>query len=72
MSASISNQFKVTTLFAGAMMVTISLAWDNAITSLINQYIPEKYSDSKNAWFKLFYAVIVTLLALKLAEYFSS
>lgn len=69
--SSLSDQLKLSALAAGAIMITVSLAWDNAITALINQYIPEQYANSKNAWIKLIYAIVLTVLALLFAKYFA-
>jgi intracellular septation protein A len=70
-STSISGQIKVYALVAGAIVVTLSLAWNNAITALINKYIPEQYADSNNAWVKLAYALGLTMLTLGIVNYFS-
>jgi len=70
-SSSISSQIKVVSLVAGAIVITLSLAWNNAITALINKYIPEQYADSNNAWVKLAYALVLTMLTLGIVNYFS-
>ena len=69
--SSLSSQLKPVVLIASAVVIVISLAWDNAITSLINQYIPQEYANSKNAWIKVAYAVVLTILALLFANYFA-
>lgn len=69
--SSLSSQLKPVVLVASAVVIVISLAWDNAITALINQYIPQEYANSKNAWVKIAYAVFLTILALLVANYFS-
>lgn len=70
-SNSISGQIKVKALVSGAIVISLSLAWNNAITALINKYIPEQYADSNNAWIKLGYALVLTMLAIGFANYFS-
>ena len=60
----LSNQVRLSVLIASSIALVISLAWNNAITSLIDNYIPKKYSNSKNAWFKVFYALALTFLAI--------
>ena len=69
--SSLSSQLKPVVLIASAVVIVISLAWDSAITSLINQYIPQEYANSKNAWIKVAYAVVLTILALLFANYFA-
>lgn len=69
--SSLSSQLKPAVLIASAVVIVISLAWDSAITSLINQYIPQEYANSKNAWIKVVYAVVLTILALLFANYFA-
>lgn len=69
--SSLSSQLKPVVLVASAVVIVISLAWDNAITALINQYIPQEYANSKNAWVKIAYAVFLTIVALLVANYFS-
>lgn len=69
--SSLSSQLKPAVLMATAIAITVSLAWDSAITSLINQYIPQEYANSKNAWVKLVYAVVLTIIALLFAQYFA-
>ncbi len=70
---SVSNpQFQSSALIVGSIALVVSLAWNNAITSLIDQYIPEKYSQSKNAWMKVAYAIIMTFLAIILVKTFFS
>jgi len=69
--SSLSSQLKPAVLIASAVVIVISLAWDSAITSLINQYIPQEYANSKNAWIKVAYAVVLTILALLFANYFA-
>lgn len=59
-----SNQLKVSSLIFAAVTVVISLAWSNAITALIDYYVPQKYANSKNAWFKVLYAIALTILAI--------
>lgn len=68
--SSLSDKLNIYVLAVSAITITVSLAWDSAITALINQYIPID-ANSKNAWIKLVYAVVLTILALLFANYFS-
>jgi hypothetical protein len=57
------KQLGLTALVMGAVMIVISLAWSNAITALIDNYVPQKYANSKNAWYKVVYALLLTIVA---------
>jgi hypothetical protein len=65
-----NTNFQISTLVVGSVALIVSLAWNNAITSLIDQYVPAKYANSKNAWFKIVYAIIMTLLAIIFVKVF--
>ena len=62
----VRKQFQMSTLIFGALAVTVSLAWSNAINALIDYYIPEKYANNKNAWFKVLFAFILTIIILSI------
>jgi uncharacterized membrane protein YdbT with pleckstrin-like domain len=57
-----ANQISIPLLIIGGIGVTIGLAWNNAISALIDNYIPQDYANSKNAWVKVVYAVILTII----------
>jgi len=61
---SYKHQLKISALLFASVMIVISLAWSNAITALIDYYIPQKYAKSSNAWFKVLYALILTLIVI--------
>jgi len=69
-STSISGQLKVDVLVTGAIVFTLSLAWNNAIAAIINKYVPEEYAESNNAWIKVAYALVLTILATGIVKYF--
>jgi hypothetical protein len=50
------------TIIIGALTVTAGLAWNDAISSLINVYVPPEYRKSNNAWFKILYAFVLTIV----------
>ena len=51
-------------IIIGSLSLITSLAWNDAIQALINQYIPEEYKDSNNAWYKISYALCLTLIII--------
>lgn len=53
---------QIPSLITGALIIVASLAWNDAITSLINNYIPQKYQNAHNAWFKVLYALVLTII----------
>lgn len=57
-------QKKLPTIIIGSLTLIAGLAWNEAFTALINQYVPEKYKNGKNAWFKILYAFILTLIII--------
>ena len=50
------------TIIVGSLTLIATLAWNDAFRALIDQYIPEKYRNGKNAWFKILYALILTTI----------
>jgi len=54
----LKKQFPV--IIIGALTLAASLAWNDAITAIINRYIPE--NKHKNAIYKLLYAIFLTFL----------
>lgn len=61
-SSNLKNQINISILIVGAISLIVSLAWNSAITSLIDYYVPQKYANSKNAWYKVLYAFILTIV----------
>jgi predicted lysophospholipase L1 biosynthesis ABC-type transport system permease subunit len=61
-------QLQFIPLVIGAVGVTVGLAWNNAITAIINHYIPNE-ANSKSMWIKIGYALGLTMLAGVLAKF---
>lgn len=59
---SITQQLGAISIVVSAIGVTVGLAWSNAITAIINHYIPDE-ANSKSMWIKIAYAVGLTILA---------
>ena len=51
-------------IIVGSMTLVATLAWNSAFNSLIDQYVPEKYRSGKNAWFKILYAITLTMIVI--------
>lgn len=54
----LKKQFPI--IIIGALTLVASLAWNDAITAIIDRYIPE--DKHKNAMYKLFYALLITFM----------
>ena len=52
--------FQISTLITSALGLVVALAWSGAISSLVDYYFPQ--GDSKNAWYKVGYAAVLTLI----------
>lgn len=52
---------KLPTIIIGSLSLVAGLAWNDGFSSLINQYVPEKYKGKDNAWFKIIYAFVLTI-----------
>lgn len=55
---------KLPTIIIGSLTLVASLSWNDAFQSLINQYVPEEYRGTKNAWIKVLYAFVLTLVII--------
>jgi len=51
-------------IIIGSLTLIASLSWNDAFQSLINQYVPEEYRGTKNAWVKVLYAFVLTLVII--------
>ena len=51
-------------ILIASLTLIATLAWNEAFKSLIDQYIPEKYRSTSNAWVKVLYAFILTLIII--------
>ena len=65
---SVANQLQPSSLIIGSVAVAVGLAWSNAITAIIDYYVPAQYADSKNMWVKLMLAVVLTIVAYAIAK----
>jgi len=61
-------QLQFIPLIIGAIGVTVGLAWNNAITAIIDHYIPNE-ANSKSMWVKIGYAAVLTILAGVFAKF---
>lgn len=55
---------RMPTIIIGSLTLIAGLAWNDAFKALIDYYVPEKYKNKTNAWFKLFYAFILTVIII--------
>ncbi len=65
-TSEIQNNLKnrMPTIIIGSLSLIAGLAWNDAFKALIDQYIPEKYKNKTNAWFKMLYAFILTVIII--------
>lgn len=52
---------RVPLIMIASLTLIATLAWNEAFKSLIDQYVPEEYRSTNNAWLKVLYAFILTL-----------
>jgi hypothetical protein len=52
-----------------SLTLTASLAWNDAIQTLINYLIPEKYRGKANVWAKLIYVVCLTIIIIIIMDF---
>jgi hypothetical protein len=62
--ADLNFRTKMAELIINALLLVAAFAWASAFESLINYYVPEKYRNANNAYYKLFYAFCLSLLVL--------
>jgi hypothetical protein len=62
------SQLQFIPMIIGSVSVIVALAWNNAITAIINNYIPNE-ANSKSMWLKIGYAIGLTVLAGILAKF---
>jgi uncharacterized membrane protein YidH (DUF202 family) len=53
---------KIPAIIVGSLAFVAGLAWNEAIKGLIDYYAPNQYKNSKNAWIKVIYALILTIV----------
>lgn len=51
---------KLPELIIGALTLVAGLAWNDAISGIINYYLPQ--NKEANVWYKLLYAFILTII----------
>lgn len=47
-----------------SLTLTAGLAWNDAIQSVINYYVPEDHKKSMNIWMKLLYVICLTIVII--------
>ena len=52
---------RLPTIIVGSLTLIASIAWNNGIKALIDQYIPPEYSKSGNVRVKFIYAFLLTI-----------
>jgi hypothetical protein len=63
-TTSIDLRTKMAELIINALLLVAAFAWSNAFDSLINYYVPAQYRHAKNAYFKIFYALVLSVVIL--------
>lgn len=53
---------RIPDIIIASFTIVAGLAWNDAITAIINYYVPDNYKSSTNAWFKVIYASILTTI----------
>ena len=53
---------KLPTIIIGSLSLVVGLSWNNAFQALIDQYTPDKYKNDNNAWIKIVYSTILTII----------
>ena len=61
---SIKNQFFDTLpqLVGSALIIVTALAWNDAMSSVIDYYVPEDIAQAHNVWWKVAYAFVLTVI----------
>jgi cellobiose-specific phosphotransferase system component IIC len=58
-----SNMSKyLPSIVIGSLTLVAGLSWNSAFESLINSYVPQDTVKAYNAWFKMLYAFILTII----------
>lgn len=55
---------RLPTLIIGALTLVAALAWNDSIKTLIDYYLPPSTLGLGNAWAKILYAIIVSLIVI--------
>lgn len=55
---------KMPIIIIGSLTFIAGLAWNDAFTALIDNYIPKEYLSAHNAWFKIAYAFTLTVIII--------
>lgn len=65
------QQLQPKVIITGAVALSLGLAWSNAITSLIDHYMPASVDNPKNVWYKLLFAAVLTFVVWFVATKYS-
>lgn len=60
---------KLPAIIIGSMSLVVGLSWNEAIKSIIDQYIPEKYRKNENALAKIIYATVLTIIVIIIVSF---
>lgn len=63
-----SIESKMPSIIISSLTIVAGLAWNDAIQSIINYYVPEKYRGQANVWTKLIYVIILTIIIIILID----
>jgi len=66
MNIGFTTEFKerVPTIITASLTLTAALAWNDAIKTLIDTYVPQYLRAKENAFIKLLYAFIITIIII--------
>ncbi len=65
----VSLSKRLPAIIISALTLTAGLAWNDAIQSVINYYVPEDRKQAMNIWIKLIYVIILSIVIILLIEY---
>lgn len=63
-SYAVNVESQLSLIIVGSIMLVAGLAWNDAIISAINYYIPESYRNNKNILYKFLYALSISMVAV--------
>lgn len=55
---------KMPAIIIGSLTLIATLTWNDALNSIINQYVPPKYRSADNAKIKFVYALVLTIISI--------
>lgn len=62
---------KLPPIIIGSFMLVAGLAWNDAVISAINYYVPENYRNSDNVLYKFLYAFCMSIIIIIMISVFS-